>query len=165
MPTEPAASHERTDVAAPHGSLSRRATGRAARSGGRTRTSAARLRPQSLPRRASDVPFLAVALSEYLRMARTLVSRIVSERAEPSATHAAESDQLDETGLHAALARWGIHPAVWLVQFQQLDRQCTRALGMAERVLRRAQDVAQQRFHGISLCRAVFVTASGDGFT
>jgi hypothetical protein len=164
--TEQVESNERTDAAAPapvtsaddlqdapHETVAALAT------------NAARLRPQSLPRRASDVPFLAMALSEYLRIARTLVSRIVRERGEPSATHAAESDPLDETGLHAALARWGIHPAVWLAQFQRLDRQCTRALGTAERVLRRAQAVAQQRFHGISLCRAVFATMPADGFT
>jgi hypothetical protein len=118
-----------------------------------------------LPRRGSNVPFLAVAWSEYLRIARTLASRIVTARGEPIARRAAESDQLDETELHAALARWGINPAAWLAQFQHLDRQCTRALGTAERVLRRARDVAQQRFHGISLCRAVFATAPSDGFT
>ena len=126
---------------------------------------AARLRPQSLPRRGSNVPFLPVAWSEYLRIARTLASRIVTERGEPIVMPAAESDQLDETELHAALARWGINPAAWLTQFQHLDRQCTRALGTAERVLRRAQEVAQQRFHGIALCRAVFATAPSDGFT
>ena len=57
----------------------------------------------------------------------------------------------------------------WLAEIQQLDRQCMRALGTAERVLRRAQEVAQQRFHGISLCRAVFAPAPAaaptDGFT
>jgi len=67
--------------------------------------------------------------------------------------------------LHAALARWGINPAVWLAQFQRLDCHCTRALGTSERVLRRAREVAQQRFHGISLCRAVFATTPADGFT
>ena len=97
--------------------------------------------------------------------ARTLASRIVTERGEPIAMPAAESDQLDATGLHAALARWGINPAAWLAQFQHLDRQCTRALGTAERVLRRAREAAQQRFHGISFCRAVFATAPSDGFT
>ena len=130
------------------------------------RPSPVRLRPQSLPRRASDSPFLAVTLSEYLRIARTLAGRIVRERkGEPTAAHAAGPEELDETGLHAALARWGINPAVWLAQFQRLDCQCTRALGTAERVLRRAREVAQQRFHGISLCRAVFATTPADGFT
>ena len=164
--TEQAESNERTDAAAPASAPS--ADDRqdappevvAAPEPG-----VARLRPQSLPRRASDVPFLAMALSEYLRLARTLASRIVTERGPSRATHAAESDPLDEAGLHAALARCGINPAVWLAQFQRLDRQCTRALGTAERVLRRAREMAQQRFHGISLCRAVFATAPSDGFT
>ena len=31
--------------------------------------------------------------------------------------------------------------------------------------LARAREVAQQRFHGISLCRAVFATAPSEGFT
>ena len=113
---------------------------------------------------------MAAAFSEYLRIVRTLASRIVRERkGEPSATLAAGPEELDEAGLHAALTRWGINPAVWLAQFKQLDRQCMRALGTAERVLRRAQEVAQQRFHGISLCRAVFAAAPAaappDGFT
>lgn len=125
----------------------------------------ARLRPQSLPRRASNVPFLALALAEYLRIARTLASRIVREGSEPRAPRDAGPDSLDEMGLHAALARLGINPVAWLAQFQQLDRQCTRALGTAERVLRRAQEVARQRFHGITLCRAVFAAAPSDGFT
>jgi hypothetical protein len=129
------------------------------------RPSPVRLRPQSLPRRASDSPFLAVALSEYLRIARTLASRIGGARSAPQEAHAAGLEPLDETGLHAALARWGINPAVWLAQLQQLDRQCTRALGRAERVLHRAREVAQQRFHGITLCRAVFAAAPPDGFT
>jgi hypothetical protein len=165
-PPEQAESNERTDAAAPASAPSaddrQDAPPEVAAAPG---PGAARLRPQSLPRRASDVPFLAMALSEYLRLARTLASRIVRERAESRATHAAGPDQLDETGLHAALARWGINPAVWLAQFQRLDCQCTRALGTAERVLRRAREVAQQRFHGISLCRAVFATTPADGFT
>ena len=69
-----------------------------------------------------NVPFLAVALSEYLRIARTLAGRIVTETGEPIAMPVAESDQLDDTELHAALARWGINAAVWPAQFQQLDR-------------------------------------------
>ncbi len=71
---------------------------------------------------------------------------------------------LDEPGLHVALARWGINPEVWLAQFQQLDRQRMRALGTAERVLRRTREVARQRFHGISHCRAVFAAVPSDGF-
>jgi len=126
---------------------------------------AARLRPQALPRRASDSPFLAVALSEYLRIARTLASRIVRKAPEPHATQEATPDEMDETELHGTLARWGLNPAVWLAQLPQLDRHCTRAMGTAERVLRRAREVAQQRFHGIRLCRDVFAAAPSAGFT
>ena len=114
-----------------------------------------------------------MAWSEYLRIVRRLASRIVRERSQPTATRPAGPDQrdqqdqreLDEPELHAALARWGFNPAVWLAQFERLDRQCTRALGTAERVLRRAQEVAQQRFHGIAFCRAVFAEAPSEGFT
>ena len=127
--------------------------------------------PPPVRRRASDVPFLGMAWTEYLRIARTLASRIVRERSRPGAPRPTVPDQpdpqdlMDEPELHAALARWGFNPAVWLAQFERLDRQCTRALGRAERVLRRAQEVAQQRFHGIAFCRAVFAEASSEGFT
>jgi hypothetical protein len=118
---------------------------------------APRLRARSLPRRASDVPFLAVTLSEYLRLVRTLASRIVGTGTAPSAG--------DDAALHATLARWGLNPAAWLAQFQTLDRRCTRALGPAERVLQRAREVDQQRFNGIQLCRDIFAAAPAEGFT
>ena len=58
-----------------------------------------------------------------------------------------------------------MNPAVWLALHHQLDRQCTRALGTVERVLERARGVAQQRFHGVSLCRALFAATTSDAFT
>ena len=51
-----------------------------------------------------------------------------------------------------------------LAQPPQLDRQCTR-LGTAERVLRRARGAAQQRFHGVRLCRELFAAPTSEGFT
>lgn len=126
---------------------------------------APRLRPQLARRRASDSPFIAVALSEYLRIARTLAARIVMNRSAPPAMHAEEQDSLDDTVLHDTLTRWGLNPTVWLAQLHQLDRRCTRALGAADRVLQRAQSVAQQQFQGVSFCRALFAAAPSDGFT
>jgi hypothetical protein len=124
----------------------------------------ARVRPQ-VQCRASDVPFLAIEWSEYLRIARTLAARIMSQRSPAPASSSAASEHLDDAALHATLARWGLNATLWLAKLQQLDRQCTRALGTAERVLRRAGEVAQQRFHGVRLCRELFAAPSSGGFT
>ncbi len=97
---------------------------------------ASRVRPP-LQRRASDAPFVAMALSEYLRLARTLAERIVLSRSPPSAPPPEAQDHLDDAALHETLSRWGLNAPIWLTKLQQLDRQCTRALGTAERVLRR----------------------------
>jgi hypothetical protein len=116
-------------------------------------------------RRASDSPFIAVAISEYLRVARTLATRIVASRQTPPTTNAAGDEGTQDATLHELLARWGMNPAAWLAQFQQLDHQCARALGTAQRVLERARGVAQQRFQGVNLCRALFAAATSDAFT
>jgi hypothetical protein len=118
-----------------------------------------------LQRRASDAPFIAMALSEYLRLARTLAARIVLSRSPPSAPPFEARDLLDDASLHETLRRWGLNASVWLAKLQQLDRQCTRALGTAERVLRRAREGAQQRFHGVGLCRELFAAPASEGFT
>ena len=96
---------------------------------------APRVRPP-LQRRASDAPFIAMALSEYLRLARTLAARIVLGRSPPSAPPPEARDHLDDATLQEVLSRWGLNATIWLAKLQQLDRQCTRALGTAERVLR-----------------------------
>ena len=80
----------------------------------------ARWRPQALPRRASDSPFLAMPLSAYLRIARTLASRIVRQGPPPHATPEAAPDEMDETEFHGALARWGLNPAEWLATSSNL---------------------------------------------
>jgi hypothetical protein len=72
---------------------------------------------------------------------------------------------LDDAALHETLSRWGLNAPIWLTKLQQLDRQCTRALGTAERVLRRAREAAQQRFHGVGLCRELFAAPGSEGFT
>ena len=102
---------------------------------------------------ASDSPFIAVAISEYLRVVRTLASRIVTSRQTPTTTNEAGDGGTEDATLHELLARWGMNPAAWLTQFQQLDHQCARALGTAG-VLECACGVAQQRFQGVSLCRS-----------
>ena len=56
-----------------------------------------------------------------------------------------------DSQLRDALERWGMNPTAWLARLDQLDRQCARALGVAQRVLERARGLAQQRFHGPSL--------------
>ena len=50
--------------------------------------------------------------------------------------------------LHDTLTQWGMNPAVWLAKLHQLDRQRTRVLGTAVRVLQRAQAVAQWLSNG-----------------
>ena len=76
-----------------------------------------------------------------------------------------EGDAVD-TQLRGTLERWGMNPTAWLARVEQLDRQCARALGAAHRVLERARGLAQQRFHGIRLCREIFAARSAsDGFT
>ena len=90
---------------------------------------------------------------------------IVLGRSAPSATPPEAQDHLDDAALHETLTRWGLHATVWLAKLQQLDRQCTRALGTAERVLRRAREAAQQRFHGVRLCRELFAAPASEGFT
>ena len=102
-------------------------------------------------------------LSAYLRIARTLASRIVRQGPPPHPTPEAAPDEMDETEFHGAVARWGLNPAEWLAHLQQLDRHCTRAMGTAPRVVRRAQ--VARRFHGIQLCRDVFAAAPAEGFT
>lgn len=108
---------------------------------------AAPRRPQFTRRRASDSPFIAVGLSEYLRVAQTLASRIVTSRSAQPTTTETSADDTDNAALHDTLTRWGMNSSVWLAMLDQLDRQCTRASGTAERVLQRAQAGAQQRFH------------------
>ncbi len=72
---------------------------------------------------------------------------------------------MDDASLHETLSRWGLNAPIWLAKLQQLDRQCTRALGTAERVLHRAREAAQQRFHGVGLCRELFAAPGSEGFT
>ncbi len=111
---------------------------------------APRVRPP-LQRRVSDAPFVAMALSEYLRIARTLAARIVLSRSPPFAPPPEVQDHLDDAALHETLSRWGLNAPIWLTKLQQLDRQCTRALGTAERVLRRAGGGAA----AVSRCRSL----------
>jgi hypothetical protein len=106
-----------------------------------------------------------MALSEYLRLARTLAARFVLSRSPPSAPPPEAQDYLDDAALHEALSRWGLNAPIWLAKLPLLDRQCTRALGTAERVLRRAREGAQQRFHGVGLCRELFAAPASEGFT
>ena len=96
---------------------------------------------------------------------QTLASQIVRSR--PTRWSAKEENGGDEQDakLHETLTRWGMNPEAWLAQLHRLDRQCTRALGTVERVLERARGAAQQRFHGVSLCRALFAAATSDAFT
>ena len=110
---EPAESHEQPEAATAAASADDRQETPPATADA-PQPSEARRRPQSLRCRASDVPFLGVAWSEYLRIVRRLASRIVRERSQPTATRPAGPDQrdqqdqreLDEPELHAALARW-----------------------------------------------------------
>jgi hypothetical protein len=127
-----------------------------------------RPRPALARRRASDAPMMAVAWSEYLRVVEAMASRVVAGgQMRVAAGDRAEGGEVDAQ-LRGTLERWGMrNPTAWLARFDQLDRQCVRVLGAAHRVLARARGVAQQRFHGISLCREIFtasVSASG-GFT
>jgi hypothetical protein len=127
-----------------------------------------RPRPALARRRASDAPMMAVACSEYLRVVEAMASRVVAGgQMRVAAGDRAEGGEVDAQ-LRGTLERWGMrNPTAWLARFDQLDRQCVCVLGAAHRVLARARGVAQQRFHGISLCREIFtasVSASG-GFT
>ncbi len=71
---------------------------------------AAPLRSKLTRRCASDSPFIAVAISEYLQVVRTLASRIVTSRQTPTTNEAGDEGTEDAT-LHEPLARWGMNPA------------------------------------------------------
>ena len=124
---------------------------------------APRVRPP-LQRRASDAPFVAMALSEYLRIARTLAARIVLSRSPPFAPPPEVQDHLDDAALHETLSRWGLNAPIWLAKLQQLDRQCTRASAPPSGCCA-AREAAQQRFHGVGLCRELFAAPGSEGFT
>jgi len=124
-----------------------------------------RARPKLTHRRASDSPFIAVAMWEYLRVVQTLARRVVTFGAVCLATHEGEHDSMQDTALFETLSRWGMNPAAWLTQLHRLDHQCTRVLGTASNVFERARGVAQQRFHGIRLCRELFAASRSDAFT
>ena len=109
---------------------------------------------------------MAVAWSEYLRVVEAMASRVVAGGQMRVATDdGGEGGEVDAQ-LRGTLERWGMNPTAWLARLDQLDRQCARVL-----VLRiacwRARGLAQQRFHGISLCREIFTASvsTSDGFT
>ena len=88
------------------------------------------------------------------------VAELTNEGERSSAVASGAGQPLEEV-----LTRWGMNPSAWLTQLEQLDRQCTRALGAAHRVLQRAGEAAQRWFHGIGWCREVFVDSPSDAFT
>ncbi len=109
-------------------------------------------------RRASDSPILDVPWSEYLR-----VLQGVAQREGLGTVAMAVAGSHDD--LSATLEAWGMVPEPWLASISQLDRQCRRALGTAEHVLERVEQAAQRWFHGLGLCREIFVTSNSDEFT
>ncbi len=124
-----------------------------------------RPRPTLARRRASDAPMMAVAWSEYLRVVEAMASRVVAGGQTRVATNDGGAGGEVDAQLRGTLERWGMHPTAWLARLDQLDRQCARVLGAAHRVFARARGLAQQRFHGISLCREIFAASASDGFT
>ena len=129
--------------------------------------------PQSVPRRwpkltrrrASDAPFMAVAWSEYLRVVNAMASRVITGKSTRIGKDGDHEGGAGDSQLRDTLERWGMNPTAWLTRFEQLDHQCARALGVAQHVLERARGLAQQRFHGIRLCREIFAASVPDGFT
>ena len=113
-------------------------------------------------RRASDTPMLTVRWAEYLRAARSVAALVdpgaCADRAGPSRRTLAEN-------VVDLLQRWGLNPTAWLQGLRLLDSQCTRVLGTAENMTRRAGEVSQHGFHGIRLCRQMFVHQQGTTFT
>jgi hypothetical protein len=85
--------------------------------------------------------------------------------AKPDSVSSDHQDGLDQ--LEDVLARWGINAAAWLREFERIDNRCTRAMGAADQMVRRAGEVAQRWFQGIGWCREVFVNSEStvDGCT
>jgi REP element-mobilizing transposase RayT len=113
-------------------------------------------------RRASDTPMMTVRWSEYLRITRSLAAFVA-----PGAISQLAPQQRDSQAENVAevLQGWGMNPIPWLEALSQLDSQCTRALGTAGNMLRRALEASQRCFHGIRLCRSIFVQPEGTTFT
>jgi hypothetical protein len=108
---------------------------------------------------------MAVAWSEYLRVVKAMASRVTTGKPTRVGKDGDQEGGEVDSQLRDTLERWGMNPTAWLTRLDQLDRQCTRALGVAQRVLERARGLAQQRFHGIRLCREIFAASVPDGFT
>jgi REP element-mobilizing transposase RayT len=113
-------------------------------------------------RRASDTPMLTVSWSEYLRVTRSIAAFVA-----PVATNELASQQRHGLAENVAevLQSWGLNPVPWLHALSELDSRCVRALGTAGNMLRRAVEASQQCFHGIRLCRQMFVHTEGTTFT
>jgi hypothetical protein len=113
-------------------------------------------------RRASDTPMLTVSWAEYLRAAKS-VAALVDPGA--SADRAGPNRRTLTKNVVDMLQRWGLNPTAWLQGLRLLDSQCTRVLGTAENMTRRASEASQHCFHGIRLCRQMFVHQEGTTFT
>jgi hypothetical protein len=96
-----------------------------------------------------------------------MASRVITGKSMSFGKDGDQKGREVDSQLRDTLERWGMNPTAWLAQLDQLDHQCSRALGVAQRVLERAHGLAQQRFHGIRLCREIFAASASvpDGFT
>ena len=88
---------------------------------------------------------MAVAWPEYFRVVNAMASRVVTGKLLTRVGKDGDQEGGEEDSqLRDTLERWGMNPTAWLARFDQLDRQCARALGVAQRVLERARGLAQQ---------------------
>ena len=113
-------------------------------------------------KRASDSPIIDVPWLEYLRVLDAVAT---ITRASLHSPVVAGTVVGPDAGLEEVLTRWGMNAPAWLAEFQQLDSRCSRVLGAAQQVLRRAGEVAQRWFQGLGWCREIFVDAPSDTFT
>jgi hypothetical protein len=119
-------------------------------------------RPKLTRRRASDAPIIDVPWAEYLRALEAIAG--LTSKESPTA-HAGDASREQFEQLEETLRGWGMNPAAWLAQFEQLDHRCTRALGAAHHMMQRAVEVAQRWFHGLGWCREIFTEGNSQEFT
>ena len=93
-----------------------------------------------------------------------MASRVITKLTRVGKDGDQDGSEVDSQ-LRDTLERWGLNLTAWLTRLDQLDRQCSRALGVAQHVLERARGLVQQRFHGIRVCREISAASVPDGFT
>ena len=123
------------------------------------------VRPKLTRRRASDAPIIDVPRAEYLRVLEAIAG-LTSKDSPTAGAGDASREQLEQLEqLEKTLRGWGMNPAAWLAQFEQLDHRCTRALGAAHHMMQRAVEVALRWFHGLGWCREIFTEDHSQEFT